>query len=335
MPDPERAPLIRQAFEMYSTGLHTKQKVLETINAAGLRTTKDKPLSKQTFEQMLRNPVYAGWLIIDVWGERKRGDFEPLVSRELFDTIQALLSGKRVNVMPRLRSNPDFPLRHFVKCGCCGSPLTGSYAKGRSKRYPYYYCQSKNCKDAVRISKTDLERGFVNLLERMQPKPEYVKLFNAIVLDVWKEKQAQSFAMSVTLKHHIEDLNQRKDRLEETFIYEKAIDRETYERQLDKLNEQIMLAEMQERDAKLESYDVEAVLNFAGHVILNAARLWTEFSSEQKQRLQKVLFPQGITFADGNYKTAETSLFFKLLQESEGEKTGLATLTGIEPVHPP
>src|SRR5580658_5151577 len=79
----------------------------------------------------------------------------------------------------------------------------------------------------------------------------------------------------------------------------------------------------------------QAVLNFAGHVILNAARLWTEFSSDQKQRLQKVLFPQGVTFAEGIYKTAETALFFKLLQESEGQKTGLATLTGIEPVHPP
>jgi hypothetical protein len=46
---------------------------------------------------------------------------------------------------------------------------------------------------------------------------------------------------------------------------------------------------------------------------LNAARLWTEFSSDQKQRLQKVLFPQGMTFADGIYKTHETCLFFKLL----------------------
>jgi hypothetical protein len=48
--------------------------------------------------------------------------------------------------------------------------------------------------------------------------------------------------------------------------------RETYERQLDKLNEQIMLSETQEREAKLEAYDVDAVLNFAEHVMLNAAR---------------------------------------------------------------
>jgi hypothetical protein len=88
---------------------------------------------------------------------------------------------------------------------------------------------------------------------------------------------------------------------------------------------------MHERDAKLESYDVESVLNFAEHVLLNAARLWMELASDSKQRLQKVLFPHGVAFAEGNYKTAETCLFFRLLQQSDGEKTGLATLTGIEP----
>ena len=111
--------------------------------------------------------------------------------------------------------------------------------------------------------------------------------------------------------------------------------RVTYERQHDKLNEQIMLAETQERDAKLEAYDVDTVLNFAEHDKLNAARLWTEFSADQKQRLQKVLFPEGVTFAGGEYGTAKTCLFFNLILKSEVEKTGLATLPGIEPGLPP
>ena len=332
--DPERGSLVKHAFELYATGLHTKQKVLEMINAAGLRTVNGKRVSPQTFEQMLRKPVFAGWLQVNGWGERRRGDFEPLVSQEIFDTVQALLDGKRASVTPHLRNHPDFPLRHFVKCGCCGKPLTGSWSTGRSKRYANYRCQNKPCK-AVSITKADLERGFVEFLERMQPKPQYMKLFTAIVLDVWKEKQAQNITLNASLRQHLEDLNQRKDRLDETFIYEKAIDRVTYERQLDKLNEQIMLAEMQERDAKLESYDVDAVLNFAEHVMLNAARLWTEFSNDQKQRLQKVLFPQGVTFAGGEYGTAKTCLFFNLIPQSELAKTSLATLPGIEPGLPP
>ena len=62
---------------------------------------------------------------------------------------------------------------------------------------------------------------------------------------------------------------------------------------------------MQEREATLEGYDVEGVLAFAEHVILNAARLWTEVSSDQKQRLQKVLFPEGVPFANGEFGTAQ------------------------------
>jgi hypothetical protein len=164
----------------------------------------------------------------------------------------------------------------------------------------------------------------------MQPKPEYVKLFSAIVLDVWKEKQAQNLTLSVSLKQRLEDLREKKEKLEEAYIYQKTIDRGTYERQRDKLNEKITLAEMEEHDAKLEDYEIEAVLNFAEHVVLNAARLWTEFSSEQKQRLQKVLFPEGVRFKDGVIKTDATCSFFKVLPEIQGEKSKLATLPGIE-----
>ena len=69
--------------------------------------------------------------------------------------------------------------------------------------------------------------------------------------------------------------------------------------------------------------------------ILNAARLWTEFSSEQKQRLQKVLFPQGVTFTGGEFGTAATCFLFNLLQKPEEEKSRMATLPGIEPGLPP
>jgi site-specific DNA recombinase len=89
-----------------------------------------------------------------------RGDFEPLVSQEPFYTMQAILSGKRGKLMPRLRSHPDFPLRRFVKCGCCDKPLTGSWSKGRSARYAYYFCPNSRCR-GVSVSKADLEGRLV------------------------------------------------------------------------------------------------------------------------------------------------------------------------------
>ncbi len=80
---------------------------------------------------------------------------------------------------------------------------------------------------------------------------------------------------------------------------------------------------------------MEAVLSFAGHVILHAARLWTEFSHDQKRRFQQVLFPEGVAFSSGEFRTGAKCPLFNLLEKPEGEKSGLATLTGIEPVLPP
>lgn len=104
---------------------------------------------------------------------------------------------------------------------------------------------------------------------------------------------------------------------------------------MDKLKEELVLAEMEERDAKLEACDIEGVLAFAEHVVCNAARLWMEFSTDQKQRLQTVLFPQGATFSNKGFGTAVTSPLFNLLQQKEESKSRMATLRGFEPLLPP
>jgi len=46
----------------------------------------------------------------------------------------------------------------------------------------------------------------------------------------------------------------------------------------------------------------ERTLNHEG----NAARLWSESSPDQKQRLQKLIFPAGVLFAEGTYRTSTT-----------------------------
>lgn len=330
IPDPERAPLVRKAFEFYATGLHTKRDVLRMVNNEGLRTVRsNKRITAQNFDQMLRNPLYAGWLVGFNGSVRTRANFEPLVTEETFDRVQAILDGRRPTVTPHVRNHPDFPLRHFVRCGYCDRPLTGSKSTGRKGvRYGYYHCPECG---KVRLRKVEFERAFVEFLERLQPKPEYVKLFKEIVLDVWKQKQVEALTQTTALDAQLDDLNERKDKLVEAFVYQQAIDQVTYQRQLDKLSEEITLAELAAHDAKLESFDVEAVLNFAEHVILNAARLWTEFSLEQKQRLQKVVFPEGVTFSEVGFGTAATCLFFNLLQQPQPQKASLVGPAGFEP----
>ena len=179
-----------------------------------------------------------------------------------------------------------------------------------------------------------LERLFVGFLTELQPKPEYVRLFGEIIVDVWKSKQGEVAALRGVIQRRLSELRVRKDRLVEAFVYRRAIDQATYQEQLDKLNEELTLTEIEDRDAGLDELDVQAAVNFAEYVLLNAARLWTEFSLDQKQRLQEVLFPRGVQFMEGAYRTAETSMVFFDLQKESTDKECLVAVPGIEPGFP-
>lgn len=86
-------------------------------------------------------------------------------------------------------------------------------------------------------------------------------LFKAIVLDVWKERQASNLALEASLNQRVEDLEQMKQKLIDAFIYRKEIDPETYRQQLDKLNQDLLLAKAEVRDAELEGYDIKSVVS--------------------------------------------------------------------------
>src|ERR1035441_2969426 len=93
------------------------------------------------------------------------------------------------------------------------------------------------------------------------------------------------------------------------------------------LVEDLAVAELNLGRARLDEVEVEKVLDFAENLLLDTAGAWQRCSLEQKQRLQQVLFPQGVEFADGLYRTQETSFLFKGLPSGTpiNEVVGSAT----------
>ena len=327
--DADRGPLVRRAFELVASGSRTAAEALRILTALGFSTRKGRPLTPQTFGALLKNPIYAGFVnapgldIRDV-----RGDFAPLVKEELFNRVQRALRPSAVQISRRL-DRPDFPLRRFVICDSCGTGLTGSAPKGRTKTYPYYHC--RKCR-GVSVRREDLEAQFLDLLSSLAPRPEFLALFRAIVLDVWRLRSASAGALRQDLEAKVADLKRRESLLDEAYLYDQRIDRSTYERQRDALRESVALVSMELQDAKLEEIDVEGILGFAEFAVTNAARLWTEASLEQKQRLQRVLFPLAVRLKDGKVGTSVTCFAFMQIQPIQPLKEGLASPTGFEPV---
>jgi hypothetical protein len=173
-----------------------------------------------------------------------------------------------------------------------------------------------------------MERLFVDFLSKLHATPKYVNLLGAVIIDVWKQKQAEATALHLVAQRRLNGFLENRQRLIDAFVYKHDIDRETYQEQMSKLNEEIALAEINERDARIEELDVEAAVSFGEFLLLNASRLWTEMSLEQKQRLQQVIFPRGVQFEGGIYRTAETSLLFYALEDKQAETHAVVALAG-------
>jgi len=70
------------------------------------------------------------------------------------------------------------------------------------------------------------------------------------------------------------DLKQRKQHLLKAFVYKRTLDQTVYREACGKLNEEITLAELEAEDARFDQLDIEATVEFAQYVLLNAARIW-------------------------------------------------------------
>jgi DNA invertase Pin-like site-specific DNA recombinase len=328
--DPERGSLVRQAFEDLATGQFTKQEVIARVTVAGLRSRKGLTISPQSFGQMMRNPIYAGKIESPDYGVSTKGNFEPLVDEATFYRAQAVLDGRVVVTGPRQRNHPDFPLRGFVRCETCGRPLTGSWSKGRNGHYAYYHCQTK-CR-AVNVSNAVLEGAFADELALLQPSAGYMRLVKDRILCIWEQRRAEAKDRTVEQEKRVKLVQQKLDRLDDAFLFAQSIDAKTYERQRDRLREELTLAQIDHHAEATDELDVQGILAFAERILPRASDLWVQASLDYKQRLQSLFFPEGIAY-DGNRfnRTAVTAPLFNYLAPSESADEKMVTRTGIEP----
>jgi site-specific DNA recombinase len=124
--DPERAPLIRLAFDLYATGRFSINELV-TVNHS-------------TLYAILSNPYYAGW--VTYRGQTYKGRHDPLVSQTQFDEVQAVLQAHRLSG-ERERKHPPHYLKGTLHCGGCGRRLTYSQNSGNGGTYEYFVCPEK------------------------------------------------------------------------------------------------------------------------------------------------------------------------------------------------
>ncbi len=161
--DPDLAPVVLQVFEWYATGRYSGRDITQMAREAGLAFRKTgRPIPQSTIFKMLNNSIYTGSF---TWnGKTYQGTHEPIVSRELWDRVQAVLGGRYVNRNRKTKYN--FAFTGLIRCGHCGCSMVAELKKSR---YIYYHCsRAKGKCPEPYIREEVLEERFAELLDHLR-----------------------------------------------------------------------------------------------------------------------------------------------------------------------
>ena len=289
--DHERAPLVREAFNLVASGrFTTTDAVLSLVTQMGLTTKRGRPVTKQSFARMLSNPIYAGWIVS---GDlRVRGTHDPLVSDEVFQSVRERLNGKG---RPHKKVNEDFPLRGVVLCARCRKRLTAGWNRGRKEYYARYWCWTKRC-GAVSQRREELESEFVKLLGRMQPTAELLAELPQRAAKQWELRKAQIAANARVLASRLADqetLNQRAI----VAKLQREISQQDFETVKKSVGEEIEQIKSEISSLDSEQTTMEELTKDAAAQAVDLVGAWKRGNVNQRQELAMAFFPEGLFFS--------------------------------------
>ena len=182
-PDPIRAPLIRQMFEKVGNDAGSGRKAYFWMkDEVKFKTLTDKILPLSNIYNTLKNPFYAGTFEYPRGtGKWYTGRHKPLITKDLFDKVQAQLllatSGKKPE------HNREFGFTRLLKCGLCGSGISAMekikhQKNGNEHRYIYYGCsrgKDRLCKIKY-MREEELTKQLLEIVDRIDLNEAGIKI---------------------------------------------------------------------------------------------------------------------------------------------------------------
>ena len=219
--DPIRAPLVKRAFELYSTGDYTLKALAKYLKDAGLRNSKGNVLAKTCVQNMLKKHFYYGTFFYR--GEYHEGNYEPIISKSLFDQSQQVMANRGKKKRQR---KYQFAFSGLMRCGQCGCMITCEKQKG----HHYYHCTKKKGPCDQRYAREEL------IAEQMKALIQKVALsddWSNNMLNKLDEEKAQAKSETKVLVQNLADqkaeVEQKLNRLLDLYIEGKAISPEEYQ----------------------------------------------------------------------------------------------------------
>ncbi|MEP1575756.1 recombinase family protein [Roseibium album] len=330
------ASIVQEALEGHASGRFGSQAEIKRFLEASPAFPKNdhQEVHFRRVEDLIKQPLYAGYINVSKWDiHMQAGKHEPLISLETYQKIQAL-KDDNTSVPVRIDVSEDFPLRGFVRCDCCNRPMTAAFSKGRSKRYGYYFCQTRGCDNRRKnIKKEKIESEFSSLLESMTPSRElFVTVFHMLE-EWWHDRESKAKTLIATAKSDGQKIDRKLSQLMGRIL---ETDSQTmvsaYESEVKKLEmEKLLLLERIQQCGR-PATDFKQTYRTAMEFLGNPQKLWDSERLEDKRLAVKLTFGPDLRYGlKQGYRTAESTIPFKALAAISGQKKEMVGPEGLEP----
>ncbi len=316
LPDRVMAPLVQETFDLYGAGKFPLMELADYMYERGLRNRRGGPVTVNGISTILNNPFYVGVMRIKKTGQDFSGNHEPLVSRDLFERVQALLLGKTVDRVVQ----HSFLFSRLVRCTSCHYSLIGEWRKGHT----YYRCHNRPFKlppvcPKTFIKEEQLENAVQSVFEKLTLSEAEIDYFNEWIADYRLHAGAKREAEKRAATLQLEALRARKSRLTDLFL-DGSVEQTVFdEKQKSLVWEE---SQLKQKIARLDAgYDdaLKTIENTVG-LSKDASLLYKQANLERKRELLRILLSD--LTASGENISAELQIPFRLIAEREKTSYG-------------
>jgi site-specific DNA recombinase len=222
--DPATAPFVREAFNLYQSGEYSLPGLTREMFSRGLRNRGGTYFTMGALAKMLKNPFYFGIIRIVRTGQTFGGNHTPLVSTEVFENVQALLAGKKVNRIDQ----HVFQFSRMVRCASCGYSLIAERKKG----HVYYRCHNRPFKNPAvcpptSIREEQLDHVIASTLADVDLQEKEIALAKQVLESQKVNHEAANAEVLRSLQLQLDQIENRLARLTDLLL-DRAVDTDVF-----------------------------------------------------------------------------------------------------------
>ncbi len=285
---PERAAVVRRAFELYTHDNHTLDTLGEALLAEDALYCSSHPkFTRSKLHTLLTDRSYIGE--IRHKGQWLPGTHEPIVDRATWDRVQKLLG------QGLYRSHQMTYASELIECGHCGCPITGESktkkTKSGDREYVYYRCTKYHKGDhpRTRLTEGELDAQMLALFDKLRVEDaEFRDTFREQLRKATNWDERSTAAKAKQLQDELVQLRDHQNRLLNLRLFEE-IEADTYATKAQELRDRESELKIQIDSADRNRHEIIDTAIKAFELSQNLRAKWFAADWAAKRRILEIV----------------------------------------------